>query len=227
MALFVTHHSEAGGHAESEDSVSIGSPAGRTEENAVLVTLADGQGGQPGGEPAARLASGLALEMAQKWSPDQVRARLSWSSLLRQVDDRVARDEHSGYCTLIGALIEPNGLVGASSGDSAVVAFTNARGMIELTARQRKNPPVGSGMAIFTPFAQQLAPPWTVLLMSDGVWKYTGWDALRQLDWRQPGESIIRSLRQKAELAGSGRLQDDFTLVVVQGQAANAPRTIP
>ena len=216
MKLVVTQYSEAGGHAESEDFVSIGCLAGMSEEDAVLVTLADGQGGQPGGGPAARLASALALEMGQTLSLDRVRTGLGWNKLLRQVDDQVSRDKRSGYCTLISLLIEPNHLVGASAGDSAVVAFTPSHGMVELTAGQRKNPPVGSGMAIFTPFVQQLTSPWTVLVMSDGVWKYSGWDAIRHLDWRQPGASIIQYLRDKAGLAGCDRLQDDFTLVVIQ-----------
>ena len=57
----------------------------------------------------------------------------------------------------------------------------------ELTSSQRKNPPVGSGGAIFVPFACRLIRPWQVLAMSDGVWKYAGWEAIRDVATREKG----------------------------------------
>ena len=53
--------------------------------------------------------------------------------------------------------------------------------------------------------------------MSDGVWKYAGWETVREVALETSGQACIDALREKALLPGSGRLQDDFTLVVLEG----------
>jgi hypothetical protein len=53
--------------------------------------------------------------------------------------------------------------------------------------------------------------------MTDGVWKYAGWDAVLQAPTGDAGEDTLRLLRQRAALPGSGALQDDFTLVILSG----------
>ena len=50
-----------------------------------------------------------------------------------------------------------------------------------VTGCQTKDPPVGSGEAFFVPFAAELTPPWLVLAMTDGVWKYAGWHRLEEV----------------------------------------------
>jgi hypothetical protein len=82
-----------------------------------------------------------------------------------------------------------------------------------LTEHQQKNPPVGSGAAIFVPFAARLVRPWVVLAMSDGVWKYVGWNHVFKAASANRGPRIIETIRDMARLPGSGTLQDDFTLV--------------
>jgi hypothetical protein len=52
--------------------------------------------------------------------------------------------------------------------------------------------------------------------MSDGVWKYVGWDAILTTVKAQRGEELIRSIRSQAQMQNSGTLQDDFTLVLLQ-----------
>ena len=73
-----------------------------------------------------------------------------------------------------------------------------------LTDRQAKNPPVGSGAAWFVPFADRLAGPWSVLAMSDGVWKYVGWDRIIAGIASHRGQPLIESLQAAARLR-SGR----------------------
>jgi hypothetical protein len=80
-----------------------------------------------------------------------------------------------------------------------------------------KNPPVGSRGAVFVPFSLQLVHPWTVLAMTDDVWKYAGWDNIFAALSKATGEDILLTLREKAALPRTGQLQDDFTLVVFQG----------
>jgi hypothetical protein len=70
---------------------------------------------------------------------------------------------------------------------------------------------------MFVPFASSLIRPWTVLAMSDGVWKYSGWESVLNAASEGTGETIIQKLREKAVLQRTRSLQDDFTLVVFQG----------
>jgi hypothetical protein len=75
---------------------------------------------------------------------------------------------------------------------------------------------------LFVPFASRLIPPWIVLAASDGVWKYIGWDRLREAGARLRSQTLVDSLQEQARLPGSRRFQDDFTLVVVQDGEGSA-----
>ena len=104
------------------------------------------------------------------------------------------------------------------TGDSAALVVSGGKAK-ELTVGQHKNPPVGSGAAAVVPFAAAVTEPWRVLVMSDGVWKYVGWDRVVEIASRAPGPAVIAELQELARLPGSGRFQDDFTLVVLEAPA--------
>jgi hypothetical protein len=88
-----------------------------------------------------------------------------------------------------------------------------------LTGHQVKNPPVGSRGAVFVEFAAPLAPPWKVLVMTDGVWKYAGWEEVLRIVAAEQGQCILSALQERARLARTGGLPDDFTAVLFQGSA--------
>jgi PPM family protein phosphatase len=92
-----------------------------------------------------------------------------------------------------------------------------------LTSGQRKNPPVGSGGAPFTPFVSVLAAPWAVLVMTDGVWKYAGWDSLLQVRPDEAPQRVLDRLRDRAALPVTGDLQDDFTLLILHDGERSPP----
>src|SRR5262249_35777698 len=140
----------------------------------------------------------------------------TWPEILSEVDRVVAGERGAGFTTLVAFAISRGYLSGASSGDSALYALSADRLGLHLTAHPVKNPPVGSGEAILIPFAAKLVKPWTVLAMTDGVWKYAGWDAVARITPRQNGRDVIEELQRRARLPGSGRFQDDFTVVVLQ-----------
>jgi PPM family protein phosphatase len=209
-------HSEPGGHAHNEDAFVVG--VHPDDPEAYLCAVADGQGGQFGGGPAARLACETFLKVAsQATLPELMLLRL-WDDILAHVDRTVADDPHAGFTTLVTFCVARGELAGASCGDSALVVAEPEQEPLALTARQSKDPPVGSGAAVFVPFAIRLHAPWTVLAMTDGVWKYAGWDTVLQAAAGATGEEIIRSLRQRVALPGTGALQGDFTLVVLRGE---------
>jgi hypothetical protein len=142
---------------------------------------------------------------------------MMWPSLLADVDKLVADVQDAGYASLIAFGLAETMLCGASCGDSALLIRNAGQSPCILTKHQLKSPPVGSGRAVFVPFSSGLIHPWTVLAMTDGVWKYTGWDSILAASSELTGEDIIRRLRDKAALPRTGQLQDDFTLVVFLG----------
>jgi PPM family protein phosphatase len=209
-----THWSGPGGHAENQDAFVVG--AYWSDPTWWVAAVADGQGGQAGAAEAAQCGCRAFLDQAKLAPSRMLTSPANWLTWLRAVDEAVQRDKSAGYFALVALAVSDTALIGVSSGDCAAVAYCGGEKPVVLTDRQSKNPPVGSASAHFTPFALPLAPPWTVLLCSDGVWKYTGWEALYSLDPRQPGEEIVASLRRRAALPRTGELQDDFTMVLLQ-----------
>ena len=181
-----------------------------------LCFLADGQGGTAGGRDAARLACRIAAEAAFNMSLRELAGPAAWKVILQQADRAVLVDPAAGLTTLLGFCISDGFLAGGSSGDSAVYAVSGGDRVENLTANQRKNPPVGSGGATFIPFATRLIGRWSVLAMSDGVWKYVGWERLVRAAAGFRGEECLAQLQKAARLPGSGRFPDDFAVVLFE-----------
>jgi len=58
-----------------------------------------------------------------------------------------------------------------------------------------------------------------VLAMTDGVWKYVGWDRVCELATRLGGDELLAALQAAARLPRTGQFQDDFTAVLLEGSA--------
>jgi hypothetical protein len=194
--------SAAGDHPANEDAFALVPTA-----NGARVALADGQGGRAGGARAAQLACRVALESAA-----------SWEDALERADAAVSADPLAGLTTLVALEIAGDFVSGASCGDSAAVAVWGDGLIRLLTAAQHKNPPVGSGEAAFVPYKLQLARPWKVLLISDGVWKYAGWERVWKSAANLSGDELLDDLQQAARLPATGEFQDDFTAVLLQSE---------
>lgn len=208
--------SEPGGHLANEDAFAV--QAHPADPGCWLCLLADGQGGRAGGARAAQLACQVGLDAALRLSPQSL-ASPSWPGLLAQAD-RASAGSAAGFTTLVGLCVTDTHVCGASCGDSAVLALSTGDQPRELTRHQQKNPPVGSGEATFVPFALDLAFPWKVLVMSDGVWKYAGWQRITDAARRESGAALLTALQSAARLPGSGRFPDDFTVVVFEQDGA-------
>ncbi len=208
-------HSEVGGHAHNEDAFVLRPHP--DDPHSYLGAVADGQGGRAGGAAAARRACDAFLQVASQATLPELMLPRVWDDILAFVDRAVADDPHAGFTTLVTFCVANGHLAGASCGDSALVVAPPEGAPLALTSRQSKDPPVGSGGAVFVPFHAPLRPPWTLVAMTDGVWKYAGWDAVLQAAAGAAGEDVVAALRQRAALPGSGALQDDFTLVILRG----------
>ena len=185
------------------------------DSSVVVCIVADSQGGRAGGAQAAQLACHTAIQAVVNIPPDLLKEPRTWSGLLREVDEAVRADGDAGFTTAVGLCVADGRTVGASCGDSAALLVSGNQ-CVELTRGQRKNPPIGSGSALPVPFEADLEEPWRLLVLTDGVWKYVGWQRLIETARRQGGAELIAELQQAARLPGSGRFQDDFTVVILE-----------
>lgn len=185
------------------------------EPELLLVAIADGQGGQPGGKTAAQLACQLIVKAASECRPMHLLWKRKWKQLLQQTDQQLRVNASAGFTTLVAFALMPNKLCGAANGDSALMLIT-PRAVNVLTKGQAKNPPMGSGKAPAYAFSHPLPNPWTVLAMTDGVWKYAGWEQIQNsaLNISNP-EIMIESIRKNATHLFD-ELHDDFTLLVLR-----------
>ncbi len=214
--ISVFHYSEAGGHAENEDAFQVACLP--SEPRCYLCVVADGQGGRAGGAVAARTACKATFDAALACSVNSLRSPGTWMDLLQATDQAVASTSKAGFTTIVAFCVSDGWICGVSNGDSAAVLFQAGNAGVVLTAHQHKNPPVGNGDAVFMPFAAELLLPWSVLAMTDGVWKYAGWDKILRCSVDDTGPEICDALRDSAKMQRTGTLQDDFTVVVLKGQ---------
>ena len=204
--------SEAGHNHDNEDCARA---QFHPQDKGLLIgVLADGQGGQFGGGVAARLAVQKCFELALAHSPAQLLERQTWREILQRADEAVESDNEAGFTTLIGLCATDSWVCGASCGDGAALLI-QGEDYIELTASQRKNPPVGSGGATPITFAAHRVATSPLLLMSDGVWKFVGFERIVTAAERYSGTDLISELRELQLAGNGGKLPDDFSVVAV------------
>jgi len=211
------HISLAGGPADNEDALEI--KRLRDDREGFLCALADGQGGQAGGARAAQIACQAVMEGALKLPVPALLVPANWIRILQRADQAVFNDPKAGFTTLVAFCLVSDFICGGSCGDSAAI-LVQADGEDKiLTANQSKNPPVGSGDALFACFVEKFVGSWVVLGMSDGVWKYAGMKGACKTASEKHGAEIIESLLMQVRLPGRGALQDDFTVAVFHGSS--------
>ena len=209
-------HSEAGdGHVNEDVAVVRPHPA---VANVLLCALADGQGGRAGGAEAARSAAEESLRAASSFPAAALFEASPWYPIVSAADEAVCEEDDAGFCSLVCLCVSAGKVCGASCGDSAALLLSGGSAT-ELTERQHKNPPVGSSAARPVAFSAGLKTGWKLLIVSDGVWKEVGWEQLAQIAARHQGQQIIDALRQAALVSNGGRMQDDFSVVLLSEAA--------
>ena len=180
--------------------------------------LADGQGGRPGGGWAAKLACDVTWERIKGLDATERCSPSSVCGALGEADRAVCDDADAGFTTLTGLVIDDGWLCGASNGDGLVLLLSDGV-VTNLTRFQEKKPPIGAGRADIRPFGAALDAPWTLLIATDGAWKYIGIERLQALLPEPDGQVFVDGVLQATRLAGSQELPDDFTVVRVTSAA--------
>jgi serine/threonine protein phosphatase PrpC len=210
--MMIYTFTEAGDGHSNEDAIDYRPHPGT--HNFALCALSDGQGGRSGGGIAAQAAVSLALDAACAVKPEALLSPSKWLDICSVADRGVTAEPGAGFCTLVALAAAGERVVGASSGDSAAVLILE-QSVVMLTDRQHKNPPVGSGAAKFEAFSARPGAVWRVLVVSDGVWKYVGWERMIAVGRSAQGNQIAGALRREV-LQSHKFLPDDFSVIVIE-----------
>ena len=207
--------SEASADHQNEDAVRV--IEATQSPGCWLGAVTDGQGGCPGGAKAAQLACETVIEAANE-SPSGFPVDPSfWRALFARVDHAVQADFDAGLTSLVAFCVKDGQVYGASCGDSAAYLCLARDYVKNLTSGQDKNPQIGSGMTSSAYFISPTVKPWSLLVMTDGVWKYVGWDRIEEMLKRVWGEELKNELVAAGRLPGSGKYPDDFSFALIEG----------
>jgi len=172
-----------------------------------VVVVADGAGGTGGG---ARAADAV-IAATRRRAADLAGGKVDAETFLEQLDVVVSR--LGGETTAIVAVIDPDGVRGASVGDSEAWVVGD-REVVALTEHQQRKPLLGSNAAVVTTFAAG-ALDGTLVLGTDGLFKYARRDAIAQAARTDDLEAAPAKLVDEARTR-SGGLHDDVAVVVVR-----------
>ena len=206
--MFTIATRQASYRAESEDRALVL----QATPQALVLALADGVGGQPGGGEAAQLA----IETVELEGAALIRREARyWRGLVQALDDALAAHPDAGQTTLIALCLTTQKILGASVGDSEAWWIT-AAGHFALTEAQKRKPFLGTGAAEPVAFTLPLTEPGTLLLASDGLFKYADPLAITEaVRTAATVEDAATSLETLAS-APTGRFYDDLALVLVR-----------
>lgn len=175
--------------------------------NRLVLIVADGAGGISGGAQAADFF----LRNVREVSPGLVSAQ-GCVELPRRLDVQIADAKECGETTGLVLVLGSAGLFGASVGDSAAWLFS-ANSKQDLTGGQARKPFLGGGTASPRPFAQNPAEG-TLVVATDGLWKYTSLEIIEQRMRAALPEKLAAELADLVRLR-SGTFPDDIAIVTI------------
>lgn len=192
-----------GASGDGEDRVGV-----FLRDGAVMLVVADGAGGQAGGASAAQFIVDRAAERFRE--PGEVVDPVLWAAWMRDLDRSIQTDRSLGESTAVVCVVEEEFVGGISVGDSeAIMVGPNA--VVDLTRGQKRKPLVGSARVEPHAFFVRRTTG-TVLLGTDGLFKYARQDRIIEVVRRAPFRGLLDELVAAVRLP-SGSLQDDVGMV--------------
>lgn len=179
---------------------------------ALVLALADGAGGMSGGREAAN-----AVIAHVKRDAGDVQGDLGWAEFLSRIDRDVETDPQAGEAAVVVVELSPEGILGASVGDSRAW-IVDGEEVRDLTRAQYRKPLLGSGLAAPVQFSDGPLRG-TLIVATDGLFGYAKRDSLVRLardpDLGSLPLKLIDSVRLK-----SGELWDDVSVLVCRAADA-------
>jgi PPM family protein phosphatase len=179
----------------------------------LFIAVADGVGGRENGAEAAQFVVDMLSKQADQMP---VGKRHYWSDVLHTLDRNLLGESDAGETTIVALHITPNSITGARVGDSEAW-WVSGDGCDNLTEGDHKKPYLGSGMAKPLAFHHKIVTPGTLLVATDGLFKYASHEAIIALLASQNDlEEIANALVQLAHSKSSGTLYDDLAFILVR-----------
>jgi serine/threonine protein phosphatase PrpC len=178
-------------------------------ESSLIVVVADGAGGIPGGAAASDAVVDAVRVTVQARSFD-IHGVRTWCEVLRDTDVALSRSSAGGETTAIIVVIGPHGLLGTSVGDSE--AWMVGRSTSRLTEGQRRTR-IGTGRCRPSPFHRG-ALDGVLVIATDGLFRHAPADAIVRACTTGNVEIIVERLVDLPRLR-SGAYPDDLAVVVV------------
>ena len=176
----------------------------RETSSGLVVILADGAGGIPGGREAA--------EAVVEKVKEDLRSPRECADELARLDQELQSSRACGETTAIVLVIDGERFHGASIGGSGVLVL-HRDGIYEATKHQRRKPLLGSGRARlvgFGPFDFRCP----VVVGSDGLLKYAPRSVFSSLRAIASIEEALDELVDSVRM-DSGGLQDDVSVALL------------
>lgn len=165
-----------------------------------LIVVADGAGGVAGGAAAAEsICSALHDD------------RHDWSTWLSDQDARLAERGAGQAAAVVVSISHSGNISGASVGDCEAWLFGQGEPRA-LTAAQVRKPLLGDGAAVPATFTGTLVEG-TLIIATDGLWKYTSRARIAPLAAIRPLETALAALVAAVTL-NNGEIQDDLAIVI-------------
>jgi serine/threonine protein phosphatase PrpC len=181
----------------------------------LVVVVADGAGGIPGGGLAADLVL-VQVERAVTRKSFEPYVSSSWIDLLSLVDMAAEQDRAAGETTAVVVAVTDSGLVvGASCGDSGALLVRKDGTVDDLTQDQHRKKRLGSGSAVPVGFDRPTLDG-TLVVASDGLLGYARPNVVAEVVLATENvDEAASSLVARVRLP-SGSLMDDVTIVLVR-----------
>lgn len=178
----------------------------------LVVVVADGAGGIPGGDLAAdAVVRGIAAAITN--APETFQRVEGVVALLRRLDDDIERMPLAGEATAVVVVVTEHGVFGASCGDSGAWLVGEV-GYDDLTADQRRTLRLGSGRTTPAPFVRA-GVDGTLVVASDGLFNYarpeTTCANARGISLTAAACGLVAAVRTT-----SGDLMDDVAVALVR-----------
>jgi serine/threonine protein phosphatase PrpC len=178
------------------------------------LVLADGAGGTGRGRAAAE-------RVIAEMEATAATAPAAWDPATQLVRIDAELERAGGWTTAVVVEVAPGRLRGASAGDS-IAWLIGADGAVdELTAGQQQKPLLGAGARPVT-FTRAWPDRATLLLASDGLWRYAPTAAIVETAGACDLEQAADRLAALPRLP-SGALQDDVALILARADAPVGP----